>query len=258
MNTRTPLIGVFCGFEKSGTTVLNEVLRGHPDVFSGHEIGVLLADTPRDFPKIQPYFNFFCKTWELEKEVAMCCCDVLGWMEFYSRLRSVSPLVEKQNASIFDKTPRYMIDLDNVLNKVPGLPCVVNVRDPRALMHSWACWSGGAEAPGDWVDENFEYCIERFASYASSFWAAYTSRKHRIYVNQFEQMCQRPEVELKKIFDFLELDFSPNFLNFDSKYFVYGNKITEDYVRSYQRAFSSDLCARIIDATKDFGDWHFE
>ncbi len=47
----SPLFALVCGFEKSGTTLLNEILRRHPGVDSGFECGFLLGQSPRDFLK---------------------------------------------------------------------------------------------------------------------------------------------------------------------------------------------------------------
>jgi hypothetical protein len=82
------------------------------------------------------------------KEQAGDCCDTDDWAVFYSRARAASAVIADKSTLLFDKTPRYMRELSTVMARVPQLPCVVNVRDPRAVMHSWACWSGFRDAPG--------------------------------------------------------------------------------------------------------------
>ena len=65
-NDFSPLAFIVCGFEKSGTTLLNEIFRRHPGLDSGHEVGALLGVSPRTFKAHQPYYNFCMQTWRLQ------------------------------------------------------------------------------------------------------------------------------------------------------------------------------------------------
>src|SRR5688572_28260285 len=78
-----PLIALVCGFEKSGTTLLNEILRRHPDLDSGFEGGFLLGASPRDFRNFQPYYAYFRQTWELSRADMLYICDTDSWGECY-------------------------------------------------------------------------------------------------------------------------------------------------------------------------------
>ncbi|MFO7551193.1 MAG: sulfotransferase [Haliea sp.] len=252
-----PLCAIICGFEKSGTTLLNEILRQHPNLDSGHEVGVLLGESPRNFRTKQPYYAFFKKSWRLDSEQLEFICDTEDWGEFYRRARNISPLIADKTTKIFDKTPIYMLYLNDVMSRVPSLPCVVNVRDPRALMYSWANWSGHAENPERWLEENFESNCNRFLSYARGYENALGTHSARIYLNQFEKLCFSPQEELRKIFDFLGFEFNASFLNFESEHFVYGNTVSEDYVFAYRQRLSDRICQRILKATSKFEQWHF-
>jgi hypothetical protein len=252
-----PLVALVCGFEKSGTTVVNEILRRHPHLDSGHEVGVLMAPSPRAFPAVQPYFSFFRQTWKLTAEQARECCDTDEWARFYARARQASPVIVDKSTLLFDKTPRYMRQLSEVMSRVPQLPCVVNVRDPRALMHSWACWSGFRDSPGDWLEQNFERNCERFLEYACGYATAAGEGQYRLLVNRFETMCLEPERALRRVFDFLGFEFSTDFLYFESEHFVYGNTVSRRHLFPYRGDFSDALCQRILDATAEFSDWHF-
>lgn len=251
-----PLCGIVCGFEKSGTTLINEILRRHPRLDSGHEVGVLLVDSPREFHTTQPYYSYFRETWKLSKAEAEEICDTDDWATFYRRARALSPVISDKTVSIFDKTPIYMLHLSDVLRKAP-LPCIVSVRDPRALMHSWANWSGFADDPDGWLRENFERNCERFLSYARGYRAASLTHPELLKVSQFEQLSNNPEVEFEKIFRFLGLTFRAEYLSFESEHFVYGNSVSSDYVFAYRNGLSSDLCDRILDATSEFEEWHY-
>ena len=254
--TLDPLVALVCGFEKSGTTLINEILRRHPRLDSGHEVGVLLGDSPRDFRTTQPYFGFFCETWKLSRAEAEQVCDTDDWSTFYRRARDASPVIVDKTVSVFDKTPIYMLHLSEVLRKAP-LPCVVSVRDPRALMHSWANWSGHAHDPGAWLEEHFERNCERFLSYARGYSEANRSFPDLVMVSQFERLSTNPEVEFEEIFRFLGLTFRREYLSFRSEHFVYGNAVSSDYVFAYRQSLSNELCDRILDATRDFEEWHY-
>lgn len=255
---KTPVAAILCGYEKSGTTVLNEILRRHPGLDSGHEVGVLLAESPRGFISVQPYFSFFQQTWSLSREEAVHCCDTDDWSVFYDRAKEQSPVIVDKSVTLFDKTPKYMAQLSSVLDKVPGVPCVVNVRDPRSLMHSWACWSGHRDAPAAWVEENFDYCVQRFCSYAEGYRAAADAGKYRLFLNPFESMCLAPAARLAEIFAFLALEFDESYLTFESEHFVYGNTVTTAHLTPYRESFAASLSERILTATSAFRAWHFE
>ena len=251
-----PLVALVCGYEKSGTTLLNEILRRHPRLDSGFEGGFLLGESPRDFPRFQPYHTFFRQTWELTQEdvAYICACD--DWGECYRRARERSPVITDKDCLLFDKTPIYMKFLSQVLARVPGVPCVVNVRDPRALMVSWANWSGGGDDAEAWVAEHLENNVQRFTDYAEGYRLAASRFPGRILLNRFEQLVRQPEATLERIFQFLGFSFSEDYLEFSSKHFVYGNAISADYLFPYRDRLSEKLCGRILEATRDYADWH--
>lgn len=252
-----PLIGIVCGFEKSGTTLLNEILRRHPGLDSGFEGGFLLGASPREFKNYQPYYAFFRQTWELSRSDMLYICDTDAWAECYRRARERAPFITNKKTYIFDKTPIYMRYLASVLEKVPGIPCVVTVRDPRALMLSWANWSGFKHDPECWLKDNLELNRKRFSDYAEGYHKAVKKHGDRIMLIQFEKLCVRPEPTLMKVFQFLGFKFQPEFMSFSSKHFVNGNSISTDYLFPYRDKLSKSLCKRILDGTKKYADWHY-
>ena len=167
-------------------------------------------------------------------------------------------MIADKRSMLFDKTPVYMKHLPSVLARVPGLPCVVNVRDQRALMVSWAKWSGGGADIEGWVAENFCGNVARFRSYAEGYRAAADRFSDRILLNRFETMCLEPRQSLQRVFAFLGLQFSEDYLNFSSKHFVYGSAISTDYLYPYRGALSEGLSDRILEATAAYADWHFQ
>ncbi len=253
----SPLFALVCGFEKSGTTLLNEILRRHPGVDSGFECGFLLGQSPRDFPSIQPYCTFFRQKWGVSKEDIRYICDTDDWDECYRRVRERAGVIEDKHSLLFDKTPAYMKVLDAVLDRATDIPCVVCVRDPRALMCSWAHWSGHKEDAEQWLRDNFASNCERYLSYAHGYSRAMKAHSSRILVSRFEPLCLAPEEKLQQIFHFLGLVFEPDYLYFSSEHFVYGSTVSTDYLFPYRHMLSDSLCRDILEATRDYADWHF-
>lgn len=252
-----PLVALVCGYEKSGTTLLNEILRRHPGLDSGFEVGVLLADSPREFPTVQPHCSFFRSTWKLSREDLRYVCDTDDWATFYRRSRERSPLIANKRSLIFDKTPAYMRELASVMDKVPGVPCVVNVRDPRALMLSWARWSGHHEDPATWLEANFDDNCRRYTGYAEGYVHALERHSEHIMLNRFEDLCLDPAAALQRIFTFLGLQLREEYLSFSSEHFVYGNTVSQEYLTPYLGVLPERLCERILAATADYAQWHF-
>ena len=107
----SPLAAILCGYEKSGTTLLNEILRRHPKLDSGFEVGALLAESPRQFRQIQPYFAFFRSTWKLTREDMQYICDTDEWGEFYRRSSERSPvIVDRKYQEIVGQGPEPPAD----------------------------------------------------------------------------------------------------------------------------------------------------
>ena len=251
------LKAIICGYEKSGTTLLNELLRRHPSLDSGFECGFLLGDSPRQFKTIMPYYGFFQSKWKMKNTDMRYICDTDSWGECYRRARERSPIIVDKNVFLFDKTPIYMLHLSAVLDKVPHIPCVVNVRDPRALMLSWARWSGHTEDAQQWIECHLEEYCNRYTSYAKGYTQALLQHGDRIFLNSFEQFCQQPRAQLQAIFRFLGLQFEPEYMTFSSEHFVYGNTVSEDYIKPYVSVLSDEICDKILQGTSEYEQWHY-
>lgn len=252
-----PLKLIVCGFEKSGTTLVNEILRRHPELDSGFECGFLLADTPQQFASIQPYYSYFRKCWELSKDDMRYILDTPNWAECYRRARACSPVIKNKQSALFDKTPIYMQHLPDVLDKVVNVPCVVTVRDPRALFYSWARWSGGADNPERYIRDHLQQYIDRYCSYGEGYRRAMLRYSDRITLIQFEALCNDPVFYCRRIFESIGLSFSSEFLNFNSKYFVYGNAVSKEYIFSYRSYLSESLCELILQGLTNYSEWWF-
>lgn len=56
---------IVTGFENSGTTVLSQLIMSSPHIFGAFECGLLLACSPREFTRVQPFHNWLPQLWRL-------------------------------------------------------------------------------------------------------------------------------------------------------------------------------------------------
>ena len=257
-----PLAAIVCGYERGGTTLISQILRQHPKLDTGFECGFLLADKIPDFLSIETYYTMTKLGWKLEDEELKYICEADTWINVYKRLVEKTKAIEekdKEDIWIFDKTPKYMSVLSDVLKKVPNVPCIVIVRDPRAVLWSWA---KRADLEKDkWIQNQLKNACNRYLSYARGWEKAMKNGfESQILLVRYEVLCQDRKAEVEKIFKFLELDFDDSYLSFQEKqyYGVHGNKISNKYLTEYKENFSEETCEKILEITKPFREWAWE
>ena len=63
-------------------------------------------------------------------------CNASDFNDMYAKLILASPTLHAiPNVKILDKTPAYIYKLTAVLDKVPGVPCVVSVKNDDHINH---------------------------------------------------------------------------------------------------------------------------
>jgi hypothetical protein len=126
---------LICGMEHTGTTLISDLFRQVPHLDSGFEVGVLLRSSPQEFKGLEPFYSNILKGWDVTEDELARCCDTDDFDEYYDRLMKVSRALADDVTMIFDKTPRYLAKLDNVLER-SSCPIVVSHKDPRAMVCS--------------------------------------------------------------------------------------------------------------------------
>ncbi len=261
VTNKTSIAAIICGYERGGTTLISEILRQYPNLYSGFECGLLLAEKMPEFLSLEPYNSMTKLSWRIKDDELEYVCQANTWLDAYKRLKEKTRLITKQEgALIFDKTPKYMQKLSQVLAKVPDVPCIVIVRDPRAVLWSWAKRSGlGVQK---WVKEHLDSHCERYLSYANG-WkeAVENGLGDQILLIQYESLCISPVDNARKIFEFIGLEFDNSYLHFqeESKKFdnVYNDTVSSSYINEYKDKFSQETCTKILDKTAEFQDWFF-
>jgi hypothetical protein len=248
----SPLLCLICGFERGGTTTVSELICQTPGVAAGFEGGFLLAPDPASFPSIEPYYGMALRGWGLALEDMEYICAAPGWEELYGRL--AERFRPGEQVRVFDKTPRYMECLPEVMAKVPGVPVVVIVRDPRALFWSWLKRAG--ERPPDWLST----FAGRYHSYAAGYRAALAAGlgDHLLLVHH-EDLSLHPADEGRRIFSFLGLDFDRSYVSFSPRFQnVRGEGVTSAFVLEYRDHLTEGECEQILQATSAYSDWWWE
>jgi len=128
--------------EHSGTSLTARQMTAHPQVNAAFECAVLLADSPADIPKLDPWAKWFVAPmekahWGLTPEQLEEVAASRDWQEVYSKLIQLSPIFQDGETMIIDKCPRYLLRLSDVLAKVPGTPCFVLQKDVLLLYYSY-------------------------------------------------------------------------------------------------------------------------
>jgi hypothetical protein len=251
-----------CGFPRGGTTLAAELLRQHPDLAGGFEGGFLLATHPRAFPSLEPFGAMALKGWQLTGKQLDSVCDVDTWAELYEGLRHASPLVHKGERLprwVIDKTPRYMPLLPEIMDKTPGVPVLVIVRDPRAVLWSWAK-RAKEKSTETWIRNSLDSACARYCSFGRGWRNAVRLKgAESLSLVHYERLCLDPIDTARRLFEALSLEFDPSYLSFRSRWpNVYGAEVQQTFIREYETGFSSQTCQRILDLTAAFPEFRFQ
>ena len=256
INNNNPLFALVCGFEHSGTTLVSEILRQHPQLDSGFEGGFLLNNEAKEFLTTEPFYTNSKKGWGLKDEDLSYICNGDNWAEVYLRIRERAEVIKNKNVSLFDKTPRYMQKLPNVLERVPDIPCLVIVKDIRSVF--WSSYKRAKMTMDEWHKKIFKRTCNHTLSYAKGWKEAIEKGlEKRILLIKYEELCLDQKNEVKKIFDFLGLEFQESYLTFNNPKYnnVYGREISGQYLTEYKGNLPEYICEEILELTSEYSDW---
>ncbi|MDJ0554513.1 MAG: sulfotransferase [Microcoleaceae cyanobacterium MO_207.B10] len=256
INNNNPLFALVCGFEHSGTTLVSEILRQHPHLDSGFEGGFLLNNEAKEFLTTEPFYTTSKKGWGLKDEDLSYICDADNWAEVYLRIRERAEVIKNKNALLFDKTPRYMQKLPHVLERVPDIPCIVIVKDIRSVF--WSSYKRTKMTIDEWYKKIFKRTCNHTLSYARSCKKAIEKGlEERILLIRYEELCLDQKTQVKKIFNFLGLEFQESYLTFNHPKYknVYGGKISTQYLTEYKGSLPEYICEEILELTSEYSDW---
>jgi hypothetical protein len=194
-----PLAAIVTGMAYSGTTYMSRLLRLHPRVNSGFECGLLLADRPKDFPGVQPFYDWMVGTgpgnWQIKEEDMKSVCECSSWIEAYQKIILYSPLFRDKSDLVLDKTPAYIGQLDSILEKVAGVPCIVTRKDILPQYYSY-------KKRGFQLD----YFIKVYVNCQESLERAVRKFQDRILMVDHQRLSTHTLEETKSVYEFVGLD----------------------------------------------------
>jgi len=257
---KSPLAFILTGFEHSGTTLVSEIMRQHPDIDSGFEGGLLLCNKISDFEKLEPFASNFKNAWGIKDPDFVDICKSRNYSEAYEKIRLYSASIPNKKNKIFDKTPRYLQKFPEVLARVPGVNAVVIVRDMRAIIDSTFRRSG--KELNEWMETTYPVTLKHTRSYLNGLSKALNINKYkkRILVIRYEQLMLEQEDVSKAVFKHLDFKFNNDYLHFDSvKYrHVYGNDIQDQYIYKFRENLTDDVQGKIKSDFADYSEYFWD
>uniref|UniRef100_A0A6C0J3K9 Uncharacterized protein n=1 Tax=viral metagenome TaxID=1070528 RepID=A0A6C0J3K9_9ZZZZ len=139
-NDNRSLIGIITGMERSGTTVLHNLINSHSQITSGFECGILLG-TLNNFEQNEPFGVWMRQNrYQFGLEYNKYLDDIkdMTYKEVYQYIGKnkgshgghFQSIMHKSKYFI-DKTPRYIYELESVIKKIEGIyiPIIIILKD---------------------------------------------------------------------------------------------------------------------------------
>ena len=250
---------LICGLEHSGTTMASDLFREHPEVESGFECGVLLCNNPSEFLTFTPFRNHMAVGWGINEKDLIYACQASSFDCFYERLFERSSIIQdKKPKFVFDKTPRYVTQLAAVQSRL-DLPAIVLIKDPRSLALSDFKRSGTKiEEIDDWYEcwKNPKRLYMRSAYQGYQ----YAWENERCKVVRLEEICFNAKDTVRSMFEFVQLEFSCEYLDLRSKRFgnTSGSSISVNSCMQFMTALPNHIQSKIKDDFSEFDRWFYD
>ena len=247
-----------CGLEHSGTTMVSDLFREHPQVESGFECGVLLCERPQDFLTYEPFCNHMYVGWKIDQHDFSYACEASSFKLFYQRLFERSGIVKENNPTIlFDKTPRYITQLGSVQSRF-DLPAIAIIKDPRSLALSDFKRSNQSIEKIDqwyekWKQPKIAYMRSAYAGYQ------YAWNNPNCLVVRLEEICFNAKNTVMSIFEFVDINFETEFLNLRHKRFgnTSGSSINVNSCMQFMDALPISIQQKIVTDFSEFDQWFY-
>ncbi len=255
-NKRMPLKLVICGMEHTGTTLVSDLFRQVPGIDAGFEGGVLLCDTPSAFRNLPPFSHNILKGWGITQDEFALCCDAPDHAEFYKRLKSFSRVLAPETQQVFDKTPRYIAQLDDCLRRV-DVPFVVTHKDPRAIVAS-----DFKRAKVDDFDAWYRDYMRPKRRYMKTCYTQWLAARQnpRVVSVGLEDMAMNARATLERLFAHAGLKFHLSYAVMDKLRYANtrANFVSAAIAFEYMSKISASDQARIREDFAEMDAWYYE
>lgn len=251
-----PLKFVICGMEHTGTTLVSDLFRQVSGVDAGFEVGVLLCETPARFLDLPPFSHNILKGWGITQDEFVHCCVAPDHAEFYRRLKACSRVLAPQTTALFDKTPRYVAQLDACLGRV-DVPFIVTHKDPRAIIAS-DFKRAKVDDFGAWYD-SYKRPKHKYMKTCYTQWLAARDNP-RVACVGLEEMAMNARAALERIFAHAGLEFDLSYAVMDKLRYANtrANFVSAAIAFEYMTQISPSDQARIREDFSDMDAWYYE
>jgi len=231
------------GNSRSGTTMMGHILRNHPKIFTlYHELHFFeQLCTPRDYNRLLPFdeaVNLAARLLCINHDSYWAQGDPSRFSEEAKTIihsihdKSMTPVaifeqflryVALKNGKPIpcEQTPRYILYIADILRLYPDSRIINMIRDPRPVLlsqkYKWRRrWKGYKNFP---LKESIRTKINYHPVTMSLIWNASVravgrfADHPRVLLVKYEDLLTDPEAEVRRICDFLEVDFHREMLD---------------------------------------------
>lgn len=203
---RAHLACIVTGMEHSGTTIVSRMIMAADGLLPAFECGFLMATSPASFQNVSPFYDWLvlptqAMHWGLSEaqraDVVQSACHA----EMYAKLRSHAPASKLHPGSrVVDKTPRYIYNLVNVMDRAPGVPVVVTVKSDDDQISAWA-------------RRGMTHHDAKMAVQAATteLYRALNAHPGRVHVVNMTEFAADADATMRRVFDFLGLPWNPEY-----------------------------------------------
>lgn len=246
---------VICGTEHSGTTLCSDLFRQAPGIDAGFELGVLLAETPRHFPRVESHFQYLAPGWGATEAEVAALCATDDFAAFYRGLLPCARYLKPGTSMIFDKTPRYLAHLDACLARV-SVPFIVTYKDPRATVHSDHLRAGSPD-----FDEWYAGYWRAKHAYLASAYAQFERHRAspRVFTLALETLCLATGASCEAMFAHAGVTFDPAYLVLRDKRYpnTRENSVSAGIPFAWRHDMAPEAARRVREDFASLESWFF-
>jgi tetratricopeptide (TPR) repeat protein len=193
--TKRPIF--ILGMPRSGTSLVEQIISSHKEVFGAGEINTLITPILEKMLSNEKDKNIFSDK------------DLFSMRKKY--LDSLAQLSTSANV-VTDKTPANFQYIGIILSMFPDAKIIHLKRDPRAIC--WSIYQSNWYENGYRFSYNMDDLVTFYGLYSRlmEFW--HKKFPEKIYDICYEDLTTNQEEETKKLLEYCELDWDENCLNF--------------------------------------------
>ena len=200
------------GSGRSGTTLLRMILNAHPDLFCGPETSLIVDQYFYQAPNLEKLAQLL----DLEHTDVEAIAQMSPYLPHFMHLLLSEVSYRKGKTRWAEKTPGNILQLQYILNNFPKARFIHMIRDGRDVISSLKTHPKYKIENGKRIPLNTQNplstCIRRWKK---SVERGLHFRGHpRYYELYYEDLITKPEETLKALFQFLDLKWTPQVLEY--------------------------------------------